>query len=92
MSTTEITAAATNTACTTPLRIQDFLDLDMPLSNEEGLIRDAVPDFVRRELASQPPGAYQPGWPATRIAPALGKLGLLGMHLDNGCTSLPAFR
>ena len=79
------------TDMTPPLRTQDFLDLDVSLSDEERLIRDTVADFVRCELASELPGAYERGRLPTGIAPALGKLGLLGMHLDGyGCPGASA--
>ena len=65
----------------------DFLDVDHLLSDEERQVRDLVREWVARQ---RPPGHRRRGSrPATfpkDVALELGRLGLLGMHLEGyGC-------
>ena len=69
------------------MRPLDFLNIDTLLSDEERDMRDAVRAFVRERVLP-----YVGDWfeearlPADELAPALGRLGVLGMHLRGyGC-------
>ena len=72
-----------STTAAPPIRPSDYLALDALLSDEERDIRDTVRAFVRNEVVP-----YVGDWfeqatvPLDELAPALGKLGVLGMHLD----------
>lgn len=69
----------------------DFLDVDETLSEEDRAIRDTVRDYVRAELAPQVSEWYEQGTIPIEIATGLGRLGLLGMHLEGyGCTGASA--
>jgi glutaryl-CoA dehydrogenase len=64
----------------------DYLDLDSLLSAEELALRDRVRGFVDERLRPNIAGWYEAGHFPREIAPELGELGLLGMHLDGyGC-------
>ncbi|MGB6986016.1 MAG: acyl-CoA dehydrogenase family protein, partial [Candidatus Aquilonibacter sp.] len=60
----------------------DFLGLDALLSHEERLVRDTVRDFVRQRVLPNVADWFEQGILPREIATELGKLGLLGMHLD----------
>jgi glutaryl-CoA dehydrogenase len=60
----------------------DFLGLDALLSHEERLIRDTVRDFVRERVLPDIAEWFEQGILPREIATELGKLGLLGMHLE----------
>jgi glutaryl-CoA dehydrogenase len=79
------TAAAT-------LDATDFLDLDASLSHEERMLRDTVRDYVRKELLPNVGDWYERGeLPLREVAREIGKLGLLGMHLEGyGCAGASA--
>lgn len=71
---------------------KDFLDVDRLLSDEERDIRDTVRAFVRdRVLAHVGDWFEQATFPTGELAPQLGKLGVLGMHLQGyGCAGASA--
>ena len=69
----------------------DFLDVDGLLSTEERDVRDTVRDFAAAELAPHVADWYEREALPEDLAPKLGKIGLLGMHLDGyGCAGLSA--
>ena len=73
------------------LAATDLLALDADLLDEERLLRDTVRSFVRRELLPHVPGWFEEGTLPREIAPRLGELGLLGMHLEGyGCAGASA--
>jgi len=60
----------------------DFLSVDDLLSDEDRAIRDTVRDFAQSELAPHVAEWYDEGTLPDDLGPRLGKLGLLGMHLQ----------
>ncbi|GLZ09056.1 glutaryl-CoA dehydrogenase [Actinomadura sp. NBRC 104412] len=70
----------------------DILRVDDALSDEERMIRDTVRAFVAEHIAPRVAEWFEAGaFPARELAPELGKLGLLGMHLDGyGCAGMSA--
>jgi glutaryl-CoA dehydrogenase len=69
----------------------DFLDVDSLLSTEDRDIRDTVRAFAAAELAPYVADWYDQGTLPDDLGPELGKLGLLGMHLDGyGCAGMSA--
>jgi glutaryl-CoA dehydrogenase len=78
---------ATRTSGEQKVRPKDFLDLDHLLSDEERDIRDTVRAFVADRVIP-----YVGEWfEEARIPVELGKLGLLGMHLEGyGCAGASA--
>jgi glutaryl-CoA dehydrogenase len=82
------------TATTTPPTLDpaDALDLDASLADDERLLRDTVRAYVRNELLPQVPEWYERGeLPLRDVARELGRLGLLGMHLEGyGCPGASA--
>jgi len=75
----------------TLVNAHDLLDIDAQLSDEERAIRDTVRDFVRTELAPHVSAWYEQGTVPIEIARGLGKLGVLGMHLEGyGCSGTTA--
>ena len=73
------------------VRPEDFLDIDSVLSDEERDIRDAVRAFVRREVVPNVGEWFEQGTIPRELAPALGALGVLGMHLQGyGCAGASA--
>jgi len=69
-----------------------LLDTDSLLSEEDRAIRDTVRAFVDDRLRPEIAGWYERGEvPVRELAPELGKLGLLGMHLEGyGCAGTTA--
>ena len=69
----------------------DFLQVDDLLTDEDRAIRDTVRDFAERSSPpTWPSGTTRAPCP-TVSARCLGKLGLLGMHLDGyGCAGTSA--
>jgi glutaryl-CoA dehydrogenase len=64
----------------------DFLDLDDLFSAEEIELRDRVRGFVRDRIRPHIAGWYEDAQFPPDLAPEMGALGLLGMHLDGyGC-------
>ncbi|KQV75388.1 acyl-CoA dehydrogenase [Aeromicrobium sp. Root344] len=75
----------------TLVNAHDLLDIDAQLSDEERAIRDTVRDYVRSELAPHVSAWYEQGTVPIEIARGLGKLGVLGMHLEGyGCSGTTA--
>jgi glutaryl-CoA dehydrogenase len=65
---------------------EDFLDIDSLLDDEERAIRDTVRAFVRDEVLDHVGGWFEAGHVPRELFTQLGKLGLLGMHLQGyGC-------
>ncbi len=72
-------------------RPSDFLNLDALLSDEERLIRDTVRAFVAERVTPFVGDWFEAGAIPAELAPALGRLGLLGMHLAGyGCAGASA--
>ncbi|MFD8597132.1 acyl-CoA dehydrogenase family protein [Kitasatospora sp. NPDC059646] len=70
----------------------DLLGVDELLTEDERLIRDTVRAFTDRHVRPHLAEWFEHGtFPVREIAPELGKLGVLGMHLDGyGCTGSTA--
>ena len=69
----------------------DFLDVDALLSTEDRDVRDTVRAFAAAELAPHVADWYDQGMLPDDLGPKLGKLGLLGMHLEGyGCAGTSA--
>ena len=69
----------------------DFLAVDDLLSDEDRDIRDTVRKYAAAELAPHVADWYDAGAIPREIGPGLGKLGLLGMHLEGyGCAGMSA--
>jgi len=76
-----------HTVSATPVSPTDVLATDGLLDEEETLIRDTVRRYVNDSINPRIDDWFDEGtFPAREIAPELGKMGLLGMHLDGyGC-------
>lgn len=83
---------ASTTAAPPRIDPSDFLDIDHLLSDEERDIRHTVRAFVAdRVLPYIGEWFEQATVPTRELAPALGKLGVLGMHLQGyGCAGASA--
>nr|WP_106438079.1 acyl-CoA dehydrogenase family protein [Kitasatospora sp. SID7827] len=70
----------------------DLLGVDDLLTEDERLIRDSVRAFTDRHVRPGLADWYEAGtFPVRELAPELGKLGVLGMHLEGyGCTGSTA--
>jgi glutaryl-CoA dehydrogenase len=69
----------------------DLLGLDDEFSGDERLLRDTVRDFVRKRVLPHVGDWFERGIFPKEIAPELGALGLLGMHLEGyGCAGASA--
>src|SRR5215469_16188215 len=69
----------------------DLIDVDSLLSDEERLIQRTVRDFVSDQVRPHIAGWFENGISPRELAPELGKLGLLGMHLTGyGCAGTNA--
>jgi glutaryl-CoA dehydrogenase len=69
----------------------DFLDIDHLLSDEERDIRDTVRAFVRDRVLPHVGAWFEEATLPRELAPELGRLGLLGMHLTGyGCAGASA--
>jgi glutaryl-CoA dehydrogenase len=82
-----------STAAAPPeIRPKDFLGIDHLLSDEERDMRDSVRAFVTKEIVPEVGDWFEAGAvPVTELAPALGRLGVLGMHLEGyGCAGASA--
>ncbi len=74
-----------------PIDPHDYLDVDSLLSTEERDIRDTVRSFAQAELQPMSPTGTTRARCPTTLGPKLGKLGLLGMHLEGyGCAGMSA--
>ncbi len=72
-------------------RPHDYLDVDSLLSDEELAIRDMVRAFVNDRVVPAVGDWFEEGTIPRELAPELGKLGVLGMHLDGyGCAGASA--
>jgi glutaryl-CoA dehydrogenase len=83
---------ATTVEATKAINPKDFLALDALLSDEERLIRDTVRQWVADRVTPQVGDWFEAGTaPAAELALELGRLGLLGMHLEGyGCAGASA--
>ncbi|BCB89913.1 acyl-CoA dehydrogenase family protein [Phytohabitans suffuscus] len=71
--------------------LTDTLDLADLLSEEERMVQQTVRDFVHKEVSPYLPDWYADGHLPADLAPRLGALGLLGMHLEGyGCAGMSA--
>ncbi|TYB44278.1 acyl-CoA dehydrogenase family protein [Actinomadura chibensis] len=70
----------------------DVLRVDDRLTDEERLVRDTVRAFAAEAVAPRVAEWFEQGtFPVRELAPELGKLGLLGMHLTGyGCAGTGA--
>ena len=78
---------------TTPpsIRSDDFLAIDGSLSDEERDIRDTVRAFVRDRVVPNVGEWFEEARVPRELVPELGKLGVLGMHLEGyGCAGTSA--
>jgi glutaryl-CoA dehydrogenase len=78
---------------TTPpaIRPLDFMRIDDLLSDEELMIRDTVRSFVADQVLPFVGDWFEEARIPRELAPALGKIGLLGMHLSGyGCAGASA--
>jgi glutaryl-CoA dehydrogenase len=75
-----------STAAPPDIRATDFLDVDHLLSDEERDIRAVVAAFVAEKVAPHVGDWFEQARLPLELAPELGKLGVLGMHLQGyGC-------
>ncbi|MEU2252930.1 acyl-CoA dehydrogenase family protein [Nocardia xishanensis] len=72
--------------------VEELFAIDSLLSGEEREIRDTVAAFAAQRLRPHIEDWFEAGtFPAREMAPELGKLGLLGMHLEGyGCAGMSA--
>lgn len=85
------TAARGSRRVTGPADPLDLLALDDELQDEEREVRQVVATFLAREIADQVPDWFERGVLPREVVPALGKLGLFGMHLEGyGCAGASA--
>ena len=79
------------TASKTPVKPDDFLAIDSLLSDEERLIRDTVRSFVADHVTPHVGEWFDQGTIPKDLARELGRLNLLGMHLEGyGCAGASA--
>ncbi|WP_433199530.1 acyl-CoA dehydrogenase family protein [Nocardia sp. CA-107356] len=74
------------------LSVDELFAIDALLTADECEIRDTVRTFANQRLRPHIADWFEAGtFPAREIAPELGNVGLLGMHLDGyGCAGLSA--
>ena len=73
------------------IRPNDYLAIDRLLSDTERDIRDAVRAFVAKEVVPNVGEWFEEARIPAELAPELGKLGVLGMHLQGyGCAGASA--
>jgi glutaryl-CoA dehydrogenase len=73
------------------IRPDDFLGIDHLLSDEERDMRDVVRAFVRDRVLPDIGDWFETATIPLELAPELGRLGVLGMHLEGyGCTGASA--
>src|ERR1700722_12464984 len=76
---------------TDPAAAVDLLRVDDELSEEERLVRDTVRDFAAKRIMPHIADWFEAGTLPQDLAPELGRLGLLGMHLTGyGCAGMGA--
>jgi glutaryl-CoA dehydrogenase len=82
---------ATTTTHQPEIRPRDFLGIDHLLSDEERDIRDTVRAFVRDRVIPHVGDWFEEARIPRELAPQLGSLGVLGMHLEGyGCAGASA--
>jgi glutaryl-CoA dehydrogenase len=89
----QIIKGAAEMTTTTPreIRPHDFLGIDQLLDDEELMIRDTVRAFVNDQVIPYIGDWFEEARIPLELAPALGKLGVLGMHLSGyGCAGATA--
>jgi glutaryl-CoA dehydrogenase len=75
----------------TPLAGTDLLRIDDQLTEDERLVRDTARAFARDRVLPHVADWFEAGILPREIAPEIGKLGLLGMHLTGyGCAGMGA--
>jgi glutaryl-CoA dehydrogenase len=80
-----------NGQASSAIRADDFIGLDSLLSDEERLIRDTVRAFVRERIVPEVGEWFEQARLPRELVGELGKLGLLGMHLEGyGCAGASA--
>jgi glutaryl-CoA dehydrogenase len=79
----------TSAAATPKTRAEDFLAIDRLLSDEERDIRDTVRAFVADKVTPHVGDWFEQGTIPRELATELGKLNVLGMHLE-GCAGASA--
>jgi glutaryl-CoA dehydrogenase len=73
------------------VRPEDFLNIDSLLDDTERMTRDTVRAFVGEQVLPHIDRWFEDGVLPGTLAPALGELGLLGMHLHGyGCPGASA--
>jgi glutaryl-CoA dehydrogenase len=73
------------------IRADDYLAIDRLLSDEERDIRDTVRAFVQDKVVPNVGDWFEEATIPPELAPELGKLGVLGMHLEGyGCAGASA--
>ena len=78
-------------APTTALHPKDFLAIDGLLCDEERDMRDSVRAFVQDKVVPHVGGWFEEGRIPLELVPELGRLGVLGMHLEGyGCAGTSA--
>ena len=60
----------------------DFIDVAGLLSDEERLVRDTVRAYVQARVLPNVADWFEEGILPRELGPELGRLGLLGMHLE----------
>jgi glutaryl-CoA dehydrogenase len=75
----------------TTLDAIDFIDLNALLSDEERMVRDTVRAYVRDRVLPNVAEWFEQGTLPRELGTELGRLGLLGMHLQGyGCSGASA--
>jgi hypothetical protein len=88
---TEGASVSGTTISQRPIDPLDYLEIDTLLSDEERLIRDTVRQWVSDRILPDVGTWFEEGYLPMELAPELGKLGLLGMHLTGyGCAGTSA--
>jgi glutaryl-CoA dehydrogenase len=78
-----------STETATGIAATDLLRIDDELSEEERLVRDTVRAFATERILPFIADWFEAGTLPRELAPELGKLGLLGMHLTGyGCAGM----
>ena len=68
-----------------------LLDLDLFLTPDELAVRDTVRKMVQTEMLPEVAGWFEEGILPDHVAPRMGEMGLLGMHLQGyGCAGMSA--
>jgi len=81
----------TATTAAPAVRPADYLNVDHLLTDEERLIRDTVRSFVADKVTPYVGDWFEQATIPLALAPELGKLGVLGMHLEGyGCAGASA--